>query len=320
MPKPETLPALSYSAVKAKTDANEEHYKRSQARLQKIQTHLDSAPRSGRLKGKVCIITGVGSVKGIGRATAFLYAHEGAQHLYLLDYDETNLAELKSSLEKKYPDVKVTVIHADAADEKAISGVCKQAWQEEGRLDVFFANAGVATGAHLEDTTAERFTETMRINALSCFLAVKYGSEMMVKANPSRGKEFGGGSIILTASVAGIRSGAGSVDYSASKAAVNNMAQVCANQLQKTDVRVNSICPGLIETGMTVNMFDYARSRGNASKLGQLNPMGRYAVAQEIANVALFLASDEASYVNGQNWAVDGGLSSTLPFMPGRWA
>lgn len=299
---------------------SDEHYRRTLARLQKIQSHLDTAPRAGRLREKVCIVTGVGSLKGIGRASAILFAHEGAKHLYLLDFDGTNLPDLKSTIESKYPDVKVTVQQGDAADEATIENLCKQALQEEGRLDVFFANAGIATIHALHDVSADQYMRTMRINALSCFLAVKHASAAMEKANPSRGKDFGGGSIILTASVAGLRSGGGSVDYSASKAAVNNMAQTSAYQLRNTDIRVNSICPGLIETGMTAGTFEYAASRGTSNKIGQLNPMGRYGVAQEIANMALFLASDEASYVNGQNYAVCGGLSSSHPVAPGKWA
>jgi len=98
------------------------------------------------------------------------------------------------------------------------------------------------------------------------------------------------------------------------------MAQTTAYQLMRTDIRVNSICPGLIETGMTVATFDYARSRGTSAKIGQLNPLGRYALAEEVAQAALFLASDDSSYVNAQNWAVDGGLSSSSPVVPGRWA
>ena len=116
------------------------------------------------------------------------------------------------------------------------------------------------------------------------------------------------------------------------------MAQTASYQLRSSDIRVNSICPGLIETGMTAQTFEYAASRGTTSKIGQLNPLGRYGVPQgvssvtgfefvadadggaEIANMALFLASDEASYVNGQNYAVDGGLSSSHPVAPGKWA
>lgn len=258
-------------------------------------------------------------MKGIGRASALQFAHEGARHLYLLDFSPQNLPDLKWTIEKSYPDVKVTTIEADATDETAISGVCKQALREEGQLDVFFANAGIPSADTIENTTSETFMNVMRVNTLSVFLAIKHASAAMKVANPSRGKELSGGSIILTASAAGIRSGAGNVDYSASKAAVNSMAMTCANQLQKTDIRVNSICPGLIETGMTSSTFDYAHQRGTTSKIGQLNPTGRYGVPQEIAQVALFLASDDSSYVNGQNLLVDGGLSSSHPVMPGRF-
>ncbi|KAH9176331.1 sex determination protein tasselseed-2 [Lactarius sanguifluus] len=294
-------------------------YSRAVTRLVEIQSRLVTAPRTGKLSGKVAVITGVGSLKGIGRAAALLFAHEGARHLYLLDFAGDNLPNLKSTIEERYPDVKVTVIQADAADDKAISGVCQQALSEEGRLDVFFANAGIATGRTLEETPGEVFTNTMRVNALSCYLAVKHASVAMKQTNEARGKPLSGGSIILTASVAGIRSGAGSTDYSASKAAVISIAQSAACQLQRTDIRVNALCPGLIETGMTSPLFDHARKRGTGDKIGQLNPMGRYGVAEEVANAVLFLSSDDSSYVNGQAFAVDGGLTASLPVIPGKF-
>ncbi|KAJ7680442.1 hypothetical protein DFH06DRAFT_973326 [Mycena polygramma] len=311
---------MSYSKTKSPTQSAQEFYENTKARIQKIQSHLAGSPRGIRLKDKVCIITGVGSSKGIGRASALLFAHEGAKHLYLIDFDPTNLPDLKATIEQRYPDVKVTTLQGDAADEALISGVCERALKEEGKLDVFFANAGIATVNPLESSTSESFMNVMRINSLSCFLAVKYASAAMKTTNPSRGKNTSGGSIIMTASVAGIRSGAGTIDYSASKAAVNSIAKTSAYQLQKTDIRVNSICPGLIETGMTTATFDYARQRGADAKIGQLNPLGRFGVAEEIAQAALFLASDDSSYVNGQNVAVDGGLSASHPVIPGRWA
>ncbi|KAJ7346741.1 hypothetical protein DFH08DRAFT_869186 [Mycena albidolilacea] len=311
---------MSYNKTKAPQQAAQDFYENTKARIQKIQSHLASSPRGIRLKDKVCIITGVGSLKGIGRASALLFAHEGAKHLYLIDFDSKNLPGLKETIEKRYPDVKATTLQGDAADEALISGVCERALKEEGKLDVFFANAGIASKDPLESTTAEVFMNVMRVNSLSCFLAVKFASAAMKKANESRGKNSSGGSIILTASVAGLRSGAGTVDYSASKAAVNSIAKNSAYQLQKTNIRVNSICPGLIETGMTTDTFDYARQRGADAKIGQLNPLGRFGVAEEIAQAALFLASDDSSYVNGQNVAVDGGLSASHPVIPGRWA
>lgn len=152
----------------------------------------------------------------------------------------------------------------------------------------------------------------------SPFLAIKYASEAMELTSPS--KPYAGGSIICTASVAGLRSNAGSTAYSASKAAVISLAQTTAYQLTGTGIRVNAICPGLIETGMTQAVFDMARARGTERKIGQLNPLQRAAVADEVARVALFLGSDESSYVNGQAWAVCGGLSAGHPWVPGKLA
>lgn len=129
-----------------------------------------------------------------------------------------------------------------------------------------------------------------------------------------------GGSIIMTASVAGLRSNAGSTAYSASKAAVVSMAQTMAFQLTGTGIRVNALCPGVVQTGMTALMYAAAAQRGTTSKIGQLNPLRRGAAADELARVALFLGSDESSYVNGQAWAVDGGLSAGHPFVPGKLA
>ncbi|MCA3756934.1 MAG: SDR family oxidoreductase, partial [Phenylobacterium sp.] len=161
-----------------------------------------------------------------------------------------------------------------------------------------------------EDQDAAHWAEVLRVNLIGPFLAIKHASRVMVP----RGR----GSIVMTASVAGIRSGAGGLPYSASKAGVINLAQTAANDLYGTGVRVNAICPGLIETGMTKPIFDGARARGNEAKIGQLNPLTRYGVPSEIAHAGLFLASDDASYVNGQAIAVDGGLSSSHPVVRRR--
>lgn len=136
----------------------------------------------------------------------------------------------------------------------------------------------------------------------------------------SKDKPEGNGSIIGTASVAGMRSNAGPTPYSAAKASVISMAQTMAYQLAGTNVRVNAVCPGLIETGMTARVWEVARAKGTTQKIGQLNPLKRGGHADEIARVVLFLGSDESSYVNGQAWAVDGGLSAGHPFIPGKLA
>ena len=148
------------------------------------------------------------------------------------------------------------------------------------------------------------------MNLIGPFLAVKHASKVMVEA--------GSGSIICTASVAGIRSSAGGPAYSASKAGVISLVKTSANELYGTGVRVNAVAAGLIETGMTKPIFDGARARGNEGKIGQLNPLGRYGVPDEIAHAALFLASDDSSYVNGQAIAVDGGLSTSHPVVRRR--
>lgn len=152
----------------------------------------------------------------------------------------------------------------------------------------------------------------------SCFHAIKHATPLMKATHAN--KPQSGGSIILTASVAGLRSGAGPADYSASKAAVINLAATSAWQLSRTGIRVNAVCPGLIETGMTKIVFDAARERGTADRIGQLNPSGRYGVPEEVAAAVLFLASDEASYINGVALPVCGGLTASLPVMPGKMA
>jgi NAD(P)-dependent dehydrogenase (short-subunit alcohol dehydrogenase family) len=186
------------------------------------------------------------------------------------------------------------------------------------RLDVFFANAGISSGNVFWAEDSAGFMKMMKTNTLSVFLAAKYASLAMRKTNAV--KPYPGGSIIGTASVAGLRSNAGPTDYSASKAAVISLMQTCAYQLVGTGVRCNAVCPGLIETGMTRVTYDRARERGSEAKIGQLNPLRRGGQPDEIARAVLFLASDEASYVNGQAWAVDGGLSAGLPYVPGKLA
>ncbi|SCV73629.1 BQ2448_6059 [Microbotryum intermedium] len=326
---------------------------RTLARLSQIQDQFNSTPGSGRFKSKVAILTGVGSEKGIGRASAVLLAREGAKHLYVMDFNGSSLPQLAKDLEARYKGLKVsrisssfvTAIEADATDEAAISGVCEQAIKDEGRLDCFFANAGIVGANLLQHTDPSDFMEVFRVNTLrwvlmmrcarkgllqddrsiglsvtphSCFLAIKHASEAMKVVQKDSGKTETGGSIVLTASVAGIRSGAGPMDYSGSKAAVINLANTAANTLFGTNIRVNSICPGLIETGMTTYTFERAKERGTLGKVGQLNPLRRFGVAEEIAQAVLFLASDDSSYVNGIHLPVDGGLSSSHPVVPGQ--
>lgn len=200
-----------------------------------------------------------------------------------------------------------------------MKAVVDDALSTYGRLDVFFANAGIVGIPKLfTEVEPEEFMRTMKTNTLSVFLAAKYAAPAMQVTSAE--KKYPSGSIIGTASVAGIRSNAGSTDYSCSKSGVVSIAQTVAFQLAGTGVRINALCPGVIETGMTAPMYEAARERGTQAKIGQLNPLRRGAHADEVARVALFLGSDESSYVNGQAWAVDGGLSAGHPFVMGKLA
>ncbi len=255
----------------------------------------------GRLSGKRAIVTGAAS--GIGRASAMLFAAEGAQ---VLAVDRSEAVEQTAQAIRERGG-QAQAMTADAGAEADVKAMVERAVSAFGGLDVVFANAGIGGGdVALADQTPEQWQEVLRVNLIGPFLAIKHASPLMVKQ--------GSGSIVCTASVAALRANAGGHPYSASKAGVISLVQTTANSLTGTGVRINAICPGLIETGMTRPVFEYARSRGTADRLGQLNPTLRYGLPEEIARMALFLASDDASYVNGQAIAVDGGLSSTHPF------
>lgn len=262
----------------------------------------------GRLNQKSAVVTGAGS--GIGQASAVLFAAEGAK-VVIADANADGLAQTQSKIEASGGQA---ISHClDIAREENVTKLVETCQQEFGSLDVIYANAGISGGrVPLLEGAPDEWLEILRVNLIGPFLAIKHGAPKMVAQ--------GGGSIICTASVAGLRSGAGAAPYSASKAGVISLVQTSANQLAGTKVRINAICPGLIETGMTKPVFDRAREKGSEGKIGQLNPLKRAGVPDEIANTALFLASDESSYVNGQAIAVDGGLSSSHPVVLGHMA
>ena len=245
------------------------------------------------MTGRVAIVTGAAS--GIGRATARMFAAAGAQ---VLACDRSPaIADLAAD--------RIVPVEMDAGSEADVVSVIDRAMADFGRLDVFFANAGITGGVReVADHSPDIWAEVLRINLIGPFLAVKH-------AAPKMGP---GGVILATASVAGMRANAGPMAYSASKAGVINMVQNAAYALAGTGVRINAICPGLIETEMTRPIYDYARSYGAEPDGGGRVPLGRGGQPEEIASVALFLASDMASYMTGQAVPVCGGMSASHPF------
>jgi NAD(P)-dependent dehydrogenase (short-subunit alcohol dehydrogenase family) len=255
----------------------------------------------GRLEGKSVIITGAGS--GIGRAASLLFSKEGAS-LIAVDRSEA-VKETVDQVRKAGGTAEA--VTADAGSEQDVIGFIGRALQAYGKLDAIWANAGISGGlVPIAEQTVEHWQEILRINLIGPFLAIKHVMPHMIKQ--------GYGAIVCTASVAGLKSGASGHPYAASKAGVISLVQTTAYSLSGTGVRINAVCPGLIETGMTKPVFDRAKERGTADKIGQLNPLKRAGQPHEIAAMGLFLASDDASYVNGQAFPVDGGLTASMPY------
>ena len=255
----------------------------------------------GMLDGKRLIITGAGS--GIGRATSLLAAEEGAQVLAvdLADSVQDTATAINGS------GGQARAVQADVSDEDAVRGYVAEAVETFGGLDGIYANAGVGGGGKpMLELTVEDWQRTLGVNTVGVFLAVKHAVPEL--------KKSGGGASLCTASVAGLRANAGGVDYSASKAGVISIVQTVAYQLYGEPIRINAICPGLIQTGMTKPVFDMAEQRGTTDRIGQVNPTRRFGQPEEIGQMACFLLSDRASYVNGQAIAVDGGLSASHPW------
>jgi NAD(P)-dependent dehydrogenase (short-subunit alcohol dehydrogenase family) len=256
--------------------------------------------KQGRLAGKVAVITGASS--GIGWATALLFAWEGAR-VALGARRVERLMELQEEILKEGGEA--TVRATDVARESDVKALMEAALDAFGQIDILINNAGWAGGlSGLEVQEEAEWLQVYRINVLGAMYATKHVAKHMMERQQ--------GAIVNVSSVAGIRSGAGGNAYSASKAALINFTMTSACDLGGYNVRVNAVCPGLIETEMTKPVFDYARAKGKEAKLGSRCELRRYGHPMEVAHAILFLAGDEASYVTGQALPVDGGNTASL--------
>jgi NAD(P)-dependent dehydrogenase (short-subunit alcohol dehydrogenase family) len=253
----------------------------------------------GKLDRKVAVITGAAS--GIGRATAIRFAGEGAS-IVIADLNrEGGEAAVRDCKENGGSAVFQLT---DVSSEENVKGAVDRAVKEFGRLDVIYNNAGLggAVGP-LEKTTAENWDRTFSILLRAVFLGIKYATPQMRKQ--------GGGSIISTASIAGIRGAAGLHAYCAAKAGVISLSRSAAIELARDKIRVNCICPGLIATPLTYNRIPGGEQ--TATELFKaFQPWPRTGRPEDIAAMALFLASDDSEFVSGQAMVVDGAVTSGM--------
>jgi NAD(P)-dependent dehydrogenase (short-subunit alcohol dehydrogenase family) len=239
-----------------------------------------------RLQGKVCVITGAAG--GIGAATAELFSREGGQ-VVGVDLREHSVGEL--------------ALQADLTDETAVAGVYAQARERFGHVDVGFNNAGISPtdDASVLDTSLEAWERVQAANLRSVFLCCKHGIPHLL--------DGGGGSVINTASFVAVLGAATSqISYTASKGGVLALSRELGVEFARRGVRVNALCPGPVDTPLLREL--YAKDPEQAARRLVHVPMGRFARPQEIANAALFLASDESSFVTASTFMVDGGISA----------
>ncbi len=242
----------------------------------------------GRLDGKVAVVTGAAG--GIGAATVEAFAREGAR-VVGVDLREGAPGELS--------------LAADVTDEDAVRGLYARVRGELGRIDVLFNNAGInpTDDGSVLDTTFEAWQRVQEVNLKSVFLCCKHGIPHLLENDPPHR-----GSVINTASfVATMGAATSQISYTASKGGVLALSRELGVEFARRGVRVNALSPGPVDTPLLQELFASDPERA-ARRIIHL-PMGRFATAQEIANGALFLASDESSYMTASNFLLDGGLS-----------
>ncbi|MGH1505412.1 MAG: glucose 1-dehydrogenase [Acidimicrobiales bacterium] len=242
----------------------------------------------GRLDDKIALITG--GARGQGAAEAELFAAEGAT-VYITDV----LDDEGQATADRLGDA-VTFLHHDVTSEDDWNGVVGGIVEEHGRLDVLVNNAGIFRTTSLFNTSLDAWQQMLDINQTGVFLGLRTGGAVM--------RDQGSGSIVNISSIAGLAGTSGAHAYAATKWAVRGMTKSAALELAGDGVRVNSVHPGIIETAM---LDEFA---GSLSRVRENIPFGRTADASEVANVVLFLASDEASYCSGHEFVVDGALKA----------